>query len=569
MQVSSYIVSARKYRPRSFEDVVGQKTITDTLKKSIEENRLAQVLLFCGQRGVGKTTCARILAQKINTVSHQTGTSDFNFNVFELDAASNNSVDDIRNLIDQVRFAPQQGRYKVYIIDEVHMLSQAAFNAFLKTLEEPPRHAIFILATTEKHKILPTILSRCQVYEFRRISVKEIQLHLKDITQKEGIEASDEALFFIAQRADGALRDALSILDRLISFAGKVLTREVVVDQLGILDRDYYFKITDLFLRKDIPQTLLLLDEVLQTGFDAELFIIGLTSHFRDLLVSKDPRTLALLEFDEETKQNYITQAEETLPDFLINALELCKRTELNYKSSKNPRLSIEIALMQLASLTTNNHTIKKKFDILPSRETKAQSPLKGEDDSKSIEKQIQTTMVEPTHQQTASDQSLVHPVEPPITSPSRPTHFSILQALEEPRLDKDPDRPLKNLPNDSYTVEEFQRAWDDFLKNPLLRQNTPLWNILSTFKWELIDNKVCLYFSSHAAAGEFSSIQQEFLEHLRQELHNFRIQFEPVVKAGQLLKTIYTPEEKYRFLVERNPYVAQLRERLGLDLYD
>ncbi|XCI74605.1 MAG: DNA polymerase III subunit gamma/tau [Flavobacteriales bacterium] len=364
MQVSSYIVSARKYRPINFEDVVGQKTITDTLKQAVEEDRLAQALLFCGPHGVGKTTCARILARKINTASHQTGKSDFSFNIFELDAASNNSVDDIRNLIDQVRFTPQQGRYKVYIIDEVHMLSQAAFNAFLRTLEEPPRHAIFILATTEKYKILPTILSRCQVYEFRRISVKEIQLHLKNITQKEGIEASDEALFLIAQRADGALRDALSIFDRLVSFAGKALTGEIVVDQLGILDRDYYFKMTDLFLRNDIPQTLLLLDKVLQTGFDAELFIIGLTSHFRDLLVSNDPRTLALLEFDDETKQNYITQAKQTPSDFLIDALELCKHTELNYKSSKNPRLSVEITLMQLASLKTGTSIVKKKLLI-------------------------------------------------------------------------------------------------------------------------------------------------------------------------------------------------------------
>ena len=354
-----FIVSARKYRPQVFEDVVGQQAITNTLENAIKNNHLAQALLFTGPRGVGKTTCARILAKRINQKGKEVDPDeDFAFNIFELDAASNNSVDDIRNLTDQVRIPPQTGNYKVYIIDEVHMLSQSAFNAFLKTLEEPPAHAIFILATTEKHKIIPTILSRCQIFDFKRIGVIDIKNYLKKIADQENITADDDALHIIAQKADGALRDALSIFDRVVSFAGDNLTRQAVTENLNVLDYDSYFKATDLILKNDIPQLLLKYNEILSKGFDGHHFIAGLASHFRDLLVARDTNTIELLEVGENTKKQYLEQAANSNTSFLLQAIELANDCDLKYKTSKNQRLLVELALMQLASITFDS---KKK----------------------------------------------------------------------------------------------------------------------------------------------------------------------------------------------------------------
>jgi DNA polymerase-3 subunit gamma/tau len=354
-----FIVSARKYRPQVFEDVVGQQAITNTLENAIKNNHLAQALLFTGPRGVGKTTCARILAKRINQKGKEVDPDeDFAFNIFELDAASNNSVDDIRNLTDQVRIPPQTGNYKVYIIDEVHMLSQSAFNAFLKTLEEPPAHAIFILATTEKHKIIPTILSRCQIFDFKRIGVIDIKNYLKKIADQENITADDDALHIIAQKADGALRDALSIFDRVVSFAGDNLTRQAVAENLNVLDYDSYFKATDLILKNDIPQLLLKYNEILSKGFDGHHFIAGLASHFRDLLVARDTNTIELLEVGENTKKQYLEQAANSNTSFLLQAIELANDCDLKYKTSKNQRLLVELALMQLASITFDS---KKK----------------------------------------------------------------------------------------------------------------------------------------------------------------------------------------------------------------
>jgi len=354
-----FIVSARKYRPQVFEDVVGQQAITNTLENAIKNNHLAQALLFTGPRGVGKTTCARILAKRINQKGKEVDPDeDFAFNIFELDAASNNSVDDIRNLTDQVRIPPQTGNYKVYIIDEVHMLSQSAFNAFLKTLEEPPAHAIFILATTEKHKIIPTILSRCQIFDFKRIGVIDIKNYLKKIADQENITADDDALHIIAQKADGALRDALSIFDRVVSFAGDKLTRQAVTENLNVLDYDSYFKATDLILKNDIPQLLLKYNEILSKGFDGHHFIAGLASHFRDLLVARDTNTIELLEVGENTKKQYLEQAANSNTSFLLQAIELANDCDLKYKTSKNQRLLVELALMQLASITFDS---KKK----------------------------------------------------------------------------------------------------------------------------------------------------------------------------------------------------------------
>lgn len=352
--MEQFIVSARKYRPQTFEDVVGQEVITNTLISAIESNHLGQALLFTGPRGVGKTTCARILARKVNQIGYDDPNEDFAFNVFELDAASNNSVDDIRNLIDQVRIPPQTGVFKVYIIDEVHMLSSQAFNAFLKTLEEPPKHAIFILATTEKHKIIPTILSRCQIFDFKRITIADARRYLAKVAQSQGVVFEEDALQIIAQKADGAMRDALSIFDRVVSFCGNNLTRQAVAENLNVLDFDYYLKITDFIAENDIPKLLLSYDEILAKGFDGHHFVIGLASHFRDLLVSKTPETLALMEVSEETKQQYKVQATKFSQEQLIQAIGLANDCDLKYKVSQNQRLLVELCLMQLASITYN-----------------------------------------------------------------------------------------------------------------------------------------------------------------------------------------------------------------------
>jgi len=347
-----FIVSARKYRPQFFEDVIGQQAITNTLENAIKNNHLAQALLFTGPRGVGKTSCARILAKRINEEGVESNDEDFAFNIFELDAASNNSVDDIRSLTDQVRIPPQTGKYKVYIIDEVHMLSQAAFNAFLKTLEEPPAHAIFILATTEKHKIIPTILSRCQIFDFKRITVLDTKNYLKKIATKENIEADDDALHIISQKADGAMRDALSIFDRVISFSGKNLTREAVTQNLNVLDYDTYFTMTDLLLENKIPNVLNNFNEILSKGFEGHHFISGLATHFRDLLVAKDTSTISLLEVGDNAKKKYLNQSSKASISFLIQSIEKANQCELNYKVSKNQRLLVELTLMQIASIT-------------------------------------------------------------------------------------------------------------------------------------------------------------------------------------------------------------------------
>jgi DNA polymerase-3 subunit gamma/tau len=359
--MENFVVSARKYRPQEFDTVVGQSHITDTLEHAIENNQLAQALLFCGPRGVGKTTCARILARKINEKDGSTSEDNFAYNIFELDAASNNSVDDIRNLTDQVRFAPQVGKYKIYIIDEVHMLSSAAFNAFLKTLEEPPEHAIFILATTEKHKIIPTILSRCQIYDFKRIQIEDIQNHLKEIAVKEKVNYEEDALFLIAQKADGALRDALSIFDRMVTFSQNNITLEKTAEVLNILDYDQYLNIADLAKENKIPEVLSAFNEIVKKGFDPHIFIAGLGSHFRDLMMAKNPMTLALIEVGEKSKQKYNEQSKNWSAQDLIDAVEICNHADINYKNSKNPRLTVEIALMQLSSLNQNSLDSKKK----------------------------------------------------------------------------------------------------------------------------------------------------------------------------------------------------------------
>lgn len=370
--MSDFVVSARKYRPQTFDTVVGQKSITATLKNAIKNDHLAQAFLFCGSRGVGKTSTARILAKTINCFnrtenmeacgecdscqSFDTGNS---LNVYELDAASNNSVEDIRNLIDQVRIAPQLGTHKVYIIDEVHMLSTSAFNAFLKTLEEPPKHAIFILATTEKHKIIPTILSRCQIFDFNRIKVKDIADHLAHIAENEEVKADPEALHIIAQKADGALRDSLSIFDQIVTFSGDSITYQNVIDNLNILDYDYFFRIVEYAQKEDIPGALLLFNDIVERGFDQHNFIVGLANHYRNLLVCKDVRTAELLEVGESIQEKYVAQSKELAANLIVRALGVLSRADVEYKASKNQRLLVEMALMQLCSLVQEQE--KKK----------------------------------------------------------------------------------------------------------------------------------------------------------------------------------------------------------------
>lgn len=363
--MENFVVSARKYRPSDFKSVVGQKHITTTLKNAIVNKHLAQAFLFCGPRGVGKTTCARILAKTINCEeltsageacnqcdSCRAFNNNSSFNVHELDAASNNSVEDIRNLVDQVRYAPQQGNYKIYIIDEVHMLSNQAFNAFLKTLEEPPKYAIFILATTEKHKIIPTILSRCQIFDFNRIQINDIADHLAYIARTEEIDYEDEALRLIATKADGALRDALSIFDLIVTFSsGKKVTYQETISNLHILDYDYYFKVTDALLEESISSALLIFDEILKKGFDGHNFLVGLSEHLRELMVCKDPDTATLLQVSENARSRYIEQAGKASLSFLLSALNICNQADLSYKGSKNQRLHVELVLMKLAKL--------------------------------------------------------------------------------------------------------------------------------------------------------------------------------------------------------------------------
>jgi DNA polymerase-3 subunit gamma/tau len=367
--MENFIVSARKYRPDTFQTVVGQASITSTLKNAIKNNQLAHAYLFCGPRGVGKTTCARIFAKTINcqnlspdieACNECESCKAFNgsrsYNIHELDAASNNSVDDIRNLTDQVRIPPQIGKYSIYIIDEVHMLSPSAFNAFLKTLEEPPRHAIFILATTEKHKIIPTILSRCQIFDFNRIKIHDIAGHLGNVANSEHVKVEDEALNVIAQKADGAMRDALSIFDQIVSFSGRNITYKDVISNLNVLDYDYYFRLVDMFLKNDITNSLLLFNEVLDQGFDGHHFITGLSSHFRDVMMCKDPITIQLLEVGGEIKEKYKIQASHCDGEFLINALQIANECDLQYKASQNKRLLVELALIKISQLT-----LKKK----------------------------------------------------------------------------------------------------------------------------------------------------------------------------------------------------------------
>ena len=585
-----FIVSARKYRPIQFKDVVGQQAITNTLESAIDNDHLAQALLFTGPRGVGKTTCARILAKKINQDGTEKEDEDFAFNIFELDAASNNSVDDIRNLIDQVRIPPQVGKYKVYIIDEVHMLSSAAFNAFLKTLEEPPNHAIFILATTEKHKIIPTILSRCQIFDFRRITVKDTKNHLAKVAKSEGINADDDALHIIAQKADGALRDALSIFDRVVSFSGNQLTREAVTENLNVLDYTYFFQVTDLLLLNNIPSSLVLFNDILSKGFDGHHFIMGLASHFRDLLVCKSPETIQLLEVGSQVKQMYLEQSKKTTHSFLIDAIEISNNCDLKYKTSRNQRLLIELCLMQLASITFTSKTSEEKkksslkgnskvpFFVIPPSHYKINPAL--------IEKPIKTVTIvsekEPVYNVTEKEinsavKTLIKVEEVkkaklnlPPNRLNKKSVFSLTSIKEKKELLKtiNENKPEEiDKPKKLFSENDFLLVWKEYCQKIEKDGKFNLVSHLSMSMPILKNTTIHLEYPNHTIKIEVERVQYDILSYMKEKLQNYDIDLEIVVNETAEKKYAYTPLEKYEKLIEKNPLIDTLRIELGLEL--
>lgn len=562
-----FVVSARKYRPQTFKDVVGQQAITNTLLNAIENNHLAQALLFCGPRGVGKTTCARILAKKINEDGSQHSEEDFAFNVFELDAASNNSVDGIRSLIDQVRIPPQVGKYKVYIIDEVHMLSTAAFNAFLKTLEEPPKHAIFILATTEKHKIIPTILSRCQIFDFKRITVTDAKDYLKYIAEQQGIIAEDDALHIIAQKADGAMRDALSIFDRIVSFCGNNITRKAVSENLNVLDYDTYFVITDLILENNIPQLLIEFNNTLAKGFDGHHFIAGLASHFRDLMVCKNEATISLLEVGEDTQQRYLQQSRNTTLDFLIKGIELANTCDLQYKASKNQRLLVELCLMQLASVTYDGEKNDGPF-IIPAtffrQVTIQKEVIQQRQTSASKEISIPTNIpVENTPQPVLNSTSNVS--QPRISGLSL-SSLKIKKDAEKRKAEQVPDE--ENLPKEEFTEASFMELWAAYIKQIEDEGKHILASNLSA-DTPVLENKttICLEMPNSTMKAEIEREQYGLLDYLRKNLQNYDISLHIKVNETIDKKYAFTTREKFEKLVEANPLMEVFRKEFDLEI--
>ncbi|MEZ4875513.1 MAG: DNA polymerase III subunit gamma/tau [Flavobacteriaceae bacterium] len=575
-----FIVSARKYRPNTFDSVVGQRAITKTLENAIENNHLAQALLFTGPRGVGKTTCARILAKKINDQEGLHTDEDFAFNIFELDAASNNSVDDIRNLIDQVRIPPQIGKYKVYIIDEVHMLSSAAFNAFLKTLEEPPKHAIFILATTEKHKIIPTILSRCQIFDFKRITVNDIKLQLAEVALSEGIEAEDDALHIIAQKADGAMRDALSIFDRVVSFSGKTLTRQAVTENLNVLDYSYYFEMTQLLLENNLPKVLTEYDAILAKGFDGHHFISGLASHFRDLLVCQNPETISLLEVGEQVKEMYLTQSKASPKAFLMEGIQLANDCDLKYKNSRNQRLLVELCLLQLGSLT---HEAEKKkpsenpFVIPPSHfKNTTKEPFSAQTQNKIVEnipnrpEGVQGAPAEGEETEIQKETVFERPQLLAERNAQKISAFSLKSIQKKQELKKEwvasqPDED--NLPTEAFTEKELRKAWIEYTQKIESQGKFNLHSHLTMGEPKVEGNLIHLVFPNSTIKVEVERAKNSLLSYLRETLNNYEIDLSIEVNETEIKRYAYTPMEKFEKLKEKNPLIDKLRKEFDLDI--
>lgn len=621
--MENYIVSARKYRPSTFESVVGQRALTTTLKNAIATQKLAHAYLFCGPRGVGKTTCARIFAKTINCM---TPTADgeacnqcescvaFNeqrsYNIHELDAASNNSVDDIRQLVEQVRIPPQIGKYKVYIIDEVHMLSASAFNAFLKTLEEPPRHAIFILATTEKHKILPTILSRCQIYDFNRISVEDTVNHLSYVASKEGITAEPEALNVIAMKADGGMRDALSIFDQVVSFTGGNITYKSVIDNLNVLDYEYYFRLTDCFLENKVSDALLLFNDILNKGFDGSHFITGLSSHFRDLLVGKDPVTLPLLEVGASIRQRYQEQAQKCPLPFLYRAMKLCNECDLNYRISKNKRLLVELTLIQVAQLTTEGDDVsggrgpKKTIKPVFTQPAAAQQPQVAS------ATQVQQAPVHSSPSsvttQAANGTTAQHPqasaaVQPgasasPGAASSAPSQGAgVAQTAKEERKIpvmkmsslgvsiKNPQRDQVSQNATTTYVPKVQQPEEDFMFNDrdlnyywqeyagqLPKEQDALAKRMQMLRPALLYNSTTfeVVVDNEFAAKDFTALIPELQDYLRGRLKNSKVMM--TVRVSEATETVRPVGrvEKFQMMAQKNQALMQLKDEFGLELY-
>jgi len=570
-----FVVSARKYRPQTFKDVVGQQAITNTLLNAIENNHLAQALLFTGPRGVGKTTCARILAKMINSDGNTSEDEDFAFNIFELDAASNNSVDDIRSLTDQVRIPPQVGKYKVYIIDEVHMLSQAAFNAFLKTLEEPPKHCIFILATTEKHKIIPTILSRCQIFDFKRITVSDAKEYLKYIAKEQGIETEDDALHIIAQKADGAMRDALSIFDRVVSFSGKHLTRQAVTENLNVLDYETYFTSTDFILENKIPELLVQFNTILSKGFDGHHYIAGLASHFRDLMVCKNPVTIPLLEVGEDTSLKYQEQSQKTSHEFLMEGIRLANDCDLKYKTSKNQRLLVELTLMQLASITFDGEKKNSRHFIIPPSYFRAKgiTPISVSKPKPTEVKHSESPKTTPVVS-TKKKETVATPTPTPkisIDHPSKRTSGFSLKSIREKKehqlrqmdvvIDED------NLPKEPVTQEALSSAWKEYTEQLDKKGEKIMASILQMDHPKLEGTTIHLTYSNTTNKIELERAESPLMSFIKKKLLNYDLKLDITVNEEIAKKFAYTPQEKYEKLKEKNPNIEVLRQTFGLDI--
>ena len=618
--MENYIVSARKYRPSTFESVVGQRALTTTLKNAIATQKLAHAYLFCGPRGVGKTTCARIFAKTINCM---TPTADgeacnqcescvaFNeqrsYNIHELDAASNNSVDDIRQLVEQVRIPPQIGKYKVYIIDEVHMLSASAFNAFLKTLEEPPRHAIFILATTEKHKILPTILSRCQIYDFNRISVEDTVNHLSYVASKEGISAEPEALNVIAMKADGGMRDALSIFDQVVSFTGGNITYKSVIDNLNVLDYEYYFRLTDCFLANKVSDALLLFNDVLNKGFDGSHFITGLSSHFRDLLVGKDPVTLPLLEVGASIRQRYQEQAQKCPLPFLYKAMKLCNECDLNYRISKNKRLLVELTLIQVAQLTTEGddvsggrspkQTIKPVFSqpaaAQPSQVASAssvqQAPVHSSPASVTAnvtpnrQPQMATTArpVSPSATNTTSSAPLPGAGIPSVAKEERKVPVMKMSSLGVSIKNPQRDQAAQNATvahvprvqqpeqDSNFNERDLNYYWQEYA-GQLPKEQVAIAKRMQVLRPVLLNNSTTfeIVVDNEIAAKDFTALIPELQDYLRGRLKNSKVVMTVRVSAPTETVRAVGRVEKFQMMSQKNQALMQLKEEFGLELY-
>jgi len=581
--MSDFIVSARKYRPSIFDAVVGQASITSTLKNAIKNNQLAQSFLFCGPRGVGKTSCARILAKTINCenitdnveacnecVSCKSFNENSSFNVHELDAASNNSVDDIRKLVDQVRFAPQVGKYNIYIIDEVHMLSSQAFNAFLKTLEEPPKHAKFILATTEKHKIIPTILSRCQIFDFKRVGINDISNHLAFVAKSEGITAEQEALLLIAQKSDGAMRDSLSLFDRLVSFSEKELTYQGVIEHLNILDYDYYFKVTDALLKNDINSLLILFNEILENGFDGHHFINGLAEHLRDLLVAKDESTLSLLEKGDALQKRYLEQSKVCELSFLIPALDLCNECDVQYKTSNNKRLLVELSLMRISSIGHQMAEKKspKSFVVTLNDEKRYVSVEKASEVAKKIEKTVQS-YEKPESSLKVESQEIVPKVTSRISlsAKKKSKTISITAAFQQVNQKQEEVVDVSKLRKTDFSASKMLTTWKEVIAFVKQKGKSNLGITLGVFPPELKENfEIVLPLSNSSQVEMLLEEKYMILEFLRNKLENDYIEITTKVIAGERSNIPYTNKDKFTKMMEENPHLETLRMKLGLD---